>query len=133
MRCCAQTGCSWTPSQTVPITHCGVDNKPGDIIVSLPSRPGEAPASEDSSFTIAIEAKNVTRAMGRRKVANEIGKCVDERGADAGILVARDASSLGKELGDWDEGLTSSGVPWIATTKEHAVTVRSCFSILPFC
>ena len=93
-------------------------------MVTLPLRDGQQTEGA-AAYKVVIEAKDVSRAMGRRKVVSEISKCVNERGADGGILITRDASSLGKELGDWDEGLTSSGAPWIATTAEHAVTVST--------
>jgi len=116
---------AWKRGANASLEHSGSDSKPGDIVIVLrsPYHVHSAP------FTVVIEAKDTTsQAMGKTTIEGSIGRAIETRESDGGILVGKSVDVFSRDVGDWEEG-SISGKPWIATTPQHLVTaIRFLYS-----
>jgi hypothetical protein len=130
----------WRRAAGATVERCGADNRQGDVLVRMPDGPtvpglgggltyggggggggGGGPSEEGArsgELLIVLEAKNVGSRMGRSRVSSILAGAVEARGAQVGVLVAKDAqSAFAGEVGEWDEGWVG-GKHWIACTLE---------------
>ena len=105
----------WGGSAGVEVTHCGVDNQPGDVLVKLSSRSLAA-----AEFSIVIECKDQANPAGRKPIGDSMARAMSERGASRGLYLGRSSGAFAKEIGEWAEGSTQHG-SWVATTLDHLV------------
>jgi hypothetical protein len=106
----------WTQGLGYQVHHVGADNQPGDVLVGVTDSNPSA-----TMFRIVVEARDRQQPWGRMAITNLLNTAMAGRGAGAGIYVSKTREGLGKEIGDWAEGVASSG-PWVACTHEHLVT-----------
>lgn len=93
----------------------GGDKKPGDIVIEFHS---DGPLGLE--FNIVLSAKDDQNARAQRRIAGDLDKAMQERGAQFGVFVGKSQATLGKGLGDFAEGECPSG-GWIACTIENVV------------
>ncbi len=106
----------WTQAVGAGLDDLGADNKPGDVVISVPDS-----TFGGSEFRIVIEARNRDSAKGRKAIAEDLDKKMVERSANAAIYLSRTEAGLAREIGDWSEGESELG-PWVATTQDHLLT-----------
>jgi archaellum component FlaC len=106
----------WAKAVGAELEHVGSDNRPGDVIVKLTSN-----SITTGDIRLVIEARDLTTAVGRKAVTDELTKRMNERSANAAIYLSRSTAGLGREIGDWCEGEGELG-PWVATTHQHLHT-----------
>ncbi len=107
---------AWGGTAGLQIVHCGVDNHPGDVLVTA----ALSGLAEDYA-TIVIECRDRADAAGRKPIGDAMDSALRYRNAHRGIFLARGREGLANEVGDWAEGTAENG-PWVATTAEHLVT-----------
>lgn len=106
----------WAQGIGAQVEHVGVDNQPGDIVITFPEMSLGQPG-----LTIVVEAKDEQTRRGKKVISDVIEKAMQQRQANAGVYLSRTREGLANEVGDWQEGMVSSG-PWVATTDPHLVT-----------
>ena len=114
----------WGSQAGVEIEHCGIDNQPGDILLTV------GPASVvGSGVKIVVECKNEVSPSGRKPINDAATRAMQRRGATRAVYVVEGRAALAKEIGEWSEGTVECG-GWVATTVEHLVTaVRFCIAL----
>jgi hypothetical protein len=109
---------AWAQVVGAEIHHVGVDNQPGDIVVTLR---GDGLLSDPISIVVEVRDRG-SRAMGRRAISAEMVTKLAERNANAGIYLSRTQDGLSlREIGEWGEGTSDRG-PWVACTHQHLIT-----------
>jgi hypothetical protein len=68
-----------------------------------------------------IEVRDRQTAKGRKAISEDLSTAMAERKANAAIYLSRNRDGLGKEIGEWAEGVCDRG-SWIACTDEHLIT-----------
>ncbi len=101
----------WSKIVGAEVHHVGQDNRPGDVLVRLPS----------DGLSLIIEVRDRQQPSGRKPIHDHLTEAMAERGANAGVYLSRTVDGLAKEIGDWAEGECGHG-PWVATTHEHLIT-----------
>jgi hypothetical protein len=104
----------WGALVGAEIHHVGVDNRPGDILVVIPTVAGEV-------VSIVVEARDRSSGIGRKAVAAALAKAIEHRDAHAAVYVSATPRGLAHEVGDWAEGETTGG-PYAAVCDEHLIT-----------
>ena len=107
---------TWGKTMGAEVSHVGVDNKPGDITISVTD-----PADDSSKFLAVIEVRDRQSPKGRKAVSDDLLVAMAERGATYALYLSRNRDGLGQELGEWAEGVCDRG-PWVACTDEHLGT-----------
>ncbi|MEA3203964.1 MAG: hypothetical protein QOI63_1644 [Thermoplasmata archaeon] len=105
----------WAQLTGAQVEHVGDDQKPGDILLTVPSI-----SASGHEETIVIEVKDEKKKVGRQAIGEALDERMGERNAHGGIWIAKDTSGLAKEIGDYAEGAGQNG-PWIATTEQNLV------------
>ena len=114
----------WGGQTGVEIDHCGTDNQPGDVLLTV----GQASIA-GSAVKIVVECKNESTPSGRKPINDSVTRAMKQRGATRAVYVAENRSALAKEIGEWSEGTVECG-GWVATTVEHLSTaVRFCIAL----
>jgi hypothetical protein len=107
---------AWALMVGAEVDHVGPANQPGDILVVLDSSRMAA-----TDLRIVVEARDEQCARGKKRILDDMAAALATRKADYGLYVARSASGLAKEIGDWAELECAHG-PVIACTAEHLRT-----------
>ena len=107
---------AWGKTIGAEVSHVGVDNKPGDITISVTD-----PADDSSKFLAVIEVRDRQSPKGRKAVSDDLSAAMAERGSTYALYLSRNRDGLGQELGEWAEGVCDRG-PWVACTDEHLGT-----------
>jgi hypothetical protein len=107
---------AWATMIGAEVEHVGPDNQSGDILVVLDSS-----RMTTADLRIVIEARDDQCSRGKKRILDDVGAALAARKADYGLYVARSASGLAKEIGDWAELQCAHG-PVIACTAEHLRT-----------
>jgi len=106
---------AWCRANGAELSHIGMDNKPGDILVNIKSS-----SISGIDLRVVIETRDRKNHAGRRPLNDSMEESMSERSADCGIYLSKDIDGFGKEIGDWAEGDCSLG-KWVATTDEHLI------------
>jgi hypothetical protein len=107
----------WTSFAGGRVDHVGVDNQPGDAIVTVVSQlPGQPP------IKVVIEAKALTGgAKGNVAISRELKTVLEKRkGTQAAVYVAETSDCFTKEVHDWAEGEIGDA-PYVATVHENLI------------
>lgn len=104
----------WAQHAHAEVERVGGDNDTGDFLVRM-----RDPLHPQRQTTIAIEAKDDTRGLGRKRLADAVQPVFDVRQPDAVIWLCKTSEGFAKEIGEWSEGLLHDGRRWIACTMEH--------------
>lgn len=109
---------AWARFAGAEVLHVGVDNQPGDIVITVR---GDGLIADPISIVVEVRDRG-SRAMGRKAVSVDIASKVAQRGADAGIYLSRTQDGLSlREIGEWAEGVSDQG-SWVACTHQHLIT-----------
>jgi hypothetical protein len=109
---------AWAQVVGAEVHHVGVDNQPGDILITLR---GDGLLSEPMSIVVEVRDRG-SRALGRKVISAEMVTKLAQRNADAGIYLSRTQDGLSlREIGEWAEGTSDRG-PWVACTHQHLIT-----------
>lgn len=103
----------WSTFAGAEIHYVGTDNKPGDIVVSLP-----ADGLLGTSLIIVIETRHRQSPAGRKVITDALAKAMAERKASAALYVSKTHAGFAAEIGEWADGTTDSG-PFVACTHEN--------------
>jgi hypothetical protein len=107
---------TWASIAGAEVLHVGIDNQPGDILVTLNER-----GLSGSPLTIIIEARDRTTPVGRKVISDDLEEAIYQRKAKAGIYVSKTQNGLVKEIGDWAEGECKNG-HYVACIDNHIIT-----------
>ncbi|MGD0497033.1 MAG: hypothetical protein ABSC23_01210 [Bryobacteraceae bacterium] len=107
---------AWGRTIGAEINHVGVDNRPGDITVSVTDPAGDSP-----KCLLVVEVRDRQSPKARKAVSDDLSAAMAERGATYAMYLSRKREGLGQELGEWAEGACDRG-PWVACTDEHLTT-----------
>ncbi|MGD0653682.1 MAG: hypothetical protein ABSA16_05005 [Thermoguttaceae bacterium] len=107
---------TWAQPIGAEIEYVGPDNKPGDITVKIKDL-----TDGSSQLLFVIEVRDRQTAKGRKAISEDLSTAMAERKANAAIYLSRNRDGLGKEIGEWAEGVCDRG-SWIACTDEHLIT-----------
>ncbi|HLF15830.1 MAG TPA: hypothetical protein VI796_00110 [Candidatus Thermoplasmatota archaeon] len=110
-----ETLAAWAAITGAQVQHVGGDNRPGDILLTVPSV-----SASGREETIVIEVKDQEKRVGRQAIGEALDERMRERGSHAGLWIARDEGGLAKEIGDYAEGAGQNG-PWIATVEANLI------------
>jgi hypothetical protein len=102
----------WSAFAGAGIHYVGIDNKPGDIVVSVP-----ADGLLGTPLVIVIETRDRQSPAGRKVITDALGKAMAERTASAALYISKTHSGFAAEIGEWADGMTDSG-PFVACTHE---------------
>jgi hypothetical protein len=103
----------WSAFAGAEIHYVGTDNKPGDIVVSLP-----ADGLLGTPLIIVIETRDRQSQAGRKVITDALAKAMAERKASAALYVSKTHAGFAAEIGEWADGMTDSG-PFVACTHEN--------------
>jgi hypothetical protein len=103
----------WAELVGAEVHHVGTDNKPGDVLVKIPSD-----AVLPTPLAVVIETRDRQSAVGRKVISDTLSRAMAERKANAAIYLSKTNDGLGVEIGEWAEGITDSG-PFVACTHEN--------------
>jgi len=106
----------WAKATGAALDHRGPDNRPGDVIVTLPDT-----SVCGVDLCLVIEARDRKDGKGHKAISDDMDTKMAERSANAGIYLTKTQAGLSKGVGDWAEGQSDHG-PWVATTHEHLHT-----------
>lgn len=106
----------WAQIVGAQVEYVGGDNKPGDILVTIP--PTSLPGTD---MKTVIEVRDRQSPKGRKQISDDLSAAMAERTATSGLYLSRSADGLAKEIGEWSEGQCEQG-PWIACTDDHLLT-----------
>lgn len=104
---------AWALAAGGQAEHVGVDNKPGDVLITFSP---EGMAATD--LRVIVEARDDATAKGRKPIGDDLAKAMAHREADAGIYCGKNSTALAREIGEWDEG-SVCGKQWIACTVDQ--------------
>ncbi|HRK21264.1 MAG TPA: hypothetical protein PLX06_05620 [Fimbriimonadaceae bacterium] len=104
---------SWALAAGGQAEHVGVDNKPGDVLITFAP---DGMAATD--LRVVVEARDDATAKGRKPIGDDLSKAMAHREADAGIYCGKNNTAFAREIGDWDEG-SVGGKQWIACTVDQ--------------
>jgi len=107
---------SWASLVGAEITHIGADNRPGDILIKMPST-----SIAGTEVLVVVEVRDRQSALGRKAISETLATAMAERLANAAIYLSKTREGLAKEIGDWAEGESERG-PFVATAHEHLIT-----------
>ena len=107
---------AWAPTVGAQIEYVGVDNKPGDVLVTLSTSP-----LADTQMRLVIEVRDRQSPKGRKQVSDDLATAMAERSATSALYLSRNADGFGKEIGEWAEGQGELGL-WVACTDAHLST-----------
>jgi hypothetical protein len=91
----------------------GVDNRPGDIVIKASGN-----GVLGMPLLVVIETRDRQNAVGRKVIADTLGKAMAERKASAAVYLSKTAAGFAGEIGEWADGTTDSG-PFVACTHEN--------------
>jgi hypothetical protein len=100
----------WAATVGAEVTHCGTDNRPGDLVVATTRR-----SLLGVELRIVIECRDQATPAGRKPISDAMKKAMEERQADWGVYLSGSEAGLAQEVGGWAEGSCDNG-PWLATT-----------------
>jgi hypothetical protein len=103
----------WSAFAGATVDYVGIDNKPGDIVVSIPPD-----GLLGTPLVIIIETRDRQSPAGRKVITDALGKAMLERNAGAAVYVSKTRAGLGMEIGEWADGMTASG-PFVSCTHEN--------------
>ena len=103
----------WAAFTGAEVHHVGTDNKPGDILVKIPSG-----GFLSTPVTVVIETRDRQAPVGRKVISDTLTKAMAERKATAAVYLSKTRTGLGVEIGEWAEGMASNG-PFVACTHEN--------------
>ncbi len=106
----------WAHATGVEVHHVGPDNRPGDILLKI-----ESLAVIPAGLTMVLEVRDRQMPLGRMAIADALNTAMAERGAATAVYVSRSRDGLGKEIGEWAEGVCERG-RFVACTHEHLIT-----------
>jgi hypothetical protein len=104
---------SWALGNGGQAEHVGVDNKPGDVLLSFTP---DGTAGID--FRLVLESRDDASGRGRKPISDDVAKALAYREADAAIYCGKNATAFAREIGEWDEG-SVNGKQWIACTVDQ--------------
>jgi hypothetical protein len=105
----------WASFSGSKIEHVGVDNQPGDAIVTVAGLHGRPP------IKVVVEAKALTGgSKGNAAITREVKVALDKRRCEAAVYVAETSDCFTKEVHDWAEGEIGDA-PYVATIHENLI------------
>lgn len=107
---------TWAGLIGAEVSHIGTDNRPGDILIKIPSK-----SLAGTDLSVVVEVRDRQSALGRKAISETLATAMSERFADAGIYLSKTRDGLAREIGDWAEGESERG-PFVATTHENLTT-----------
>jgi tetrahydromethanopterin S-methyltransferase subunit B len=109
---------AWARATGAEVHHVGVDNQPGDIVITVR---GDGLIADPMSIVVEVRDRG-SRAMGRKAISADMASKLAERGANGGIYLSRTQDGLSlREIGEWAEGISDRGL-WVACTQQHLIT-----------
>lgn len=103
----------WANALGADLRHVGTDKRPGDLLIVFSE---SSLAAND--LRVVIEARDRQSPKARKAISDDLARKMAERKANAAIYVSRSREGLGKEVGEFDRGVTEAG-PWIAITHQY--------------
>jgi len=93
----------WAATVGAEVTHCGSDNRPGDILVATTRR-----SLLGVELRIVMECRDQATPAGRKPV----GDAMEERQADWGVYLSGSQAGLAQEIGGWRRGPARTARGW---------------------
>jgi hypothetical protein len=106
----------WARVVGAELNRVGGDNRPGDFVLRIAGN-----GLSGKRITIVVEARNRQASAGRKSITDTLSRAMAERNANAAVYVTRSREGLGREIGEWCEGLVDRG-PYVACTDDHLCT-----------
>lgn len=103
----------WANALGADLRHVGTDKRSGDLLIVFSESSLAA-----TDLRVVIEARDRQSPNARKGISDDLAKAMAERKANAAIYVSRSREGLGKEIGEFDRGVTEAG-PWIAITHQY--------------
>jgi len=109
----------------VSVEHVGVDNQPGDVLLTFPSE-----GIVQREIRVVVEVRDRANAYGHKRISVDLEAAMQQRKSQGAVYVAHSLAGLAAEIGDWGEGRTQTG-PYVAATHENlSIAVRWVAAIL---
>jgi hypothetical protein len=106
----------WAKVAGAELNRVGNDNRPGDFVLQIAGN-----ALSGKWMKIVVEVRNRQVPAGRKSITDCLSRAMAERDASAAVFVARSPEGLGREIGEWCEGIVDRG-PYVACIDDHLCT-----------